>query len=202
MIKKKIAFVFLFCFLLASCGGNKKEENDEIIKMLASAAGNCYFSEILFNEIMEDEIFLLGIHEETHFRVEVEGETTTAIFSDVYEKKETSSWEEEGAYFEGICFAKYRDHRANKVLPVKFSKNPEDYRLRFKIGDKTYPLGKLVAHKSTKVILDFFLTKEMLQNGDGLSLILEKDKKKSYLEVGFLGYHNCEGLGKEETGKI
>lgn len=176
--------------------------------------------QILKRELVTNEVNLGLIYPNDVLHFEVKGTETVPQFSDVYEKVFKSSWETEFCLntdphyrdFSGIknktrcykfplngnCHHRYRDNQREQVRPIEIPDDTSRLKLKLKIDDKIYPIGKIVKKEANTVKTMLIISSEMFNSVNKPAeavLIIEKFDAEN-VKVGFLGFGKCDGVGK------
>jgi len=214
---KKIAAMLVVGVTLVSCGENWDEEKEDIHNDVPSTP-QVYFEQILEKEQIVKEAFLAMVNEHDVLIFTLTGKLTTPQFGPVYERRYSSRWKERfceprdpGCRMcnllqklmycyditeKGHCNLKYRDYNGRIEDTIFFTDSIDESKIRIKIGNNLYPLGKITYHEGMAIKTEFVVSKEMLQESNELSLVVVPDPNQGNIKTGFLGYGSCQGHGK------
>ena len=210
MLVKQLLLVALL-FSLASCGEKWEEEQEKVHTPPVPSSPQIIYESIVEKENVISEIFLSDVQVGDIVILTVTGKKLIPMFSSTYERSYRSFWDdrhcERDPIFStkricfdiprrGQCNLKYRNFSGNVEQEILFSDKAEDSKLRLRIGDNLYPLGKIIDHGGMVITTEFFISREMLQENNELSLVVTPDPNKGNVKTGFLGYGSCQGRGR------
>jgi len=139
---------------------------------------------------------------------EIQGTKIIPQFSQVYTRAYSSSWikyvclpwKNRGRRcfdfpLNGTCLHKLRDKLDDKREDIKILDDLKDLRLRLKIGNASFSLGKIIKREDGKVTTRLRINEAMLETGDFSELIVEQYPLDT-IKVGLQGFGPCDGQGQ------
>ncbi len=214
MLIKQLSLAVLL-FSLASCGEKWDEESENAHTPPVPSSPQVIYEPIVEKEKVTGETYLSDVKVGDTIVLTVTGKMFSPMFSSVYQRAHRSFWDirhcerdpicpmcfkNKRICFDipkkGRCNLKYRNFNGRVEQDILFSDKIEDSKLRLQIGDNLYPLGKIINHGGMVITSEFVISKEMLQESNELSLVINPDPSKGNVKTGFLGYGSCEGKGR------
>ena len=159
------------------------------------------------------DIFVSNVEVGDRIFIKIRGTTVKPLFSPVYEEEKTSSWIDSHKYGRlleykrydvgsseykrsyGKCKGSYRKEAGEKETPIFFGDDPDEYSLKYRIGNVRYSLGNVI-NTGESAHLVFQVREDMLFDSDELYLTVVRNPPES-VRVGFLdtlGY--CRGINE------
>ena len=169
------------------------------------------FSKILSEQKIEKEIIVTDVQAGDILAIEVKGLRFTPQFSPPYVKTSTSTWERWayiasrgvegfGIYFKeerGDCQGTFRDYQGEREERIEFEETSDLFGLHYKIGKKTYPLGKILKHTGYEIIATLQVEEELLDGNHELKIVVQEGHPAKKVKTGFLDYVSCDGIGEQ-----
>ena len=153
---------------------------------------------------VDEKILISDIQAGDVFKITIQGFVSTHKFGFVEKKDFTSRWREtrcepgprgaecHSAPFAAPCTIERREYLGKEVATIDFGNEEEKEKLRFKIGERLYPLGetrRLPDKKSLVTKLE--ILPEMIEDGDKLFLIKLPKESTESIKTGFFSYGDC-----------
>ena len=213
----KLILIVTSITLLASCGENWDKEADEVIDHPVPVAPTVYYEPILESEIIVSDKYIADLKSQETLIITFTGKVSTPMFGPVYQRCYPSGWVDRECEIldrpcrrcellkrkicwdrrrSGGCNLKYRNFDGLNEQDVIFTDNLNDTKLRIRIGDNLYPLGKIVNYTALSITTEFKVSKEMIQETNEAFLSIIPDSNLGNIRIGFLGYGSCFGRGK------
>lgn len=209
--------IFFAIFSFYSCGENwKVGKNDQPSKTESpppvhtveeqEPENDLVYKEIFIKRPVISEIYLGKFQEGDILKLSISGEKITPIFGPTTVKIFESNWSEQICINftkyqclempkKGTCRIRYRDYKES-IDPIDFKANSANFKIKLKVGNKFYPIGTIIDQSLGKVDLKLKISKELLKESSDLYLMVIPDDNLGDVNTGFLGFDNCEGLGK------
>ena len=204
--------------LLVSCGENWDKESDEVVKH-PTPAETIYYEPIFKAEIVTTDKFIADLNAKETLIITFNGKLSSPVFSHVYQRNYPSGWTDRECEIldrpcrrceflkrkicwdrrrSGRCNLKYRNFDGFNEQDIIFSENLNKTKLRIRIGNNLYPLGKIVSYSGVSITTEFKVSKEMIQESNEAYLSIIPDTNHGNIRIGFLGYGSCFGHGKRK----
>jgi hypothetical protein len=214
MLIKQLTLAVLL-FSLASCGEKWDEESENAHTPPVPTTPQIVYEPIVEKEKVTGETFLTDVEVGETIVLTISGKMNVPMFGPSYQRSYRSFWDDRHCERDpicpmcftvkricfdiprkGQCNLKYRNYNGQVQQDILFSDKVEDSKLRLKIGDNLYPLGRITNHGGMFITTEFTISKEMLQESNEVSLAITPDANKGNVRTGFLGYGSCQGKGR------
>jgi hypothetical protein len=210
--------LFLFSLIITSCEWDAEDDQNKIVRN----EPQYQYKQIIFSEQVESGSLAMHAEANDYIKLELSGAKQVPQFTDIYQKTSTSTWITSMCWDDGCpnckkilrplkayrrcrswshsgeCTYNYRGYEGVQEEVISFQQHSEGLRLHYQIGENLYPLGKVLEHKGSSIVVGFRVTNEMIKDSNEIKFIIKPDPNAQSINIGFMGYEKCAGIGQQK----